>query len=201
MLVSISLSLVVHSTRVCVCVCVCVGSHPQCVCVRVCVRACVCVCVCVCLCLCVFVHKCMCAFEICCVLMIGFRNCRLSHACVVLAQLHDRHVCYIHNHVVDISSQYALKQLFMIKAASAVDMGVSWHFATVMLATIYGPTAGGMWIVPSEGFTFAVCSPSHDLYNVRLHVYASHLCRHIHTHISFQLRIDSKDGHADRMSG
>merc|ERR1719223_1253371 len=34
------------------------------------------------------------------------------------------------------------------QAASAVDMGVSWHFATVMLATSYGPMAGGMWIVP-----------------------------------------------------
>jgi len=34
------------------------------------------------------------------------------------------------------------------QAASAVDMGVSWHFATVMLATTYGPKTGGMWIVP-----------------------------------------------------
>lgn len=60
------------------------------------------------------------------------------------------------------------------QASSAVDIGVSWHFATVMLATIYGPTTGSMWIVPL--FTPAVAL-------------LGYFFRSVHTATSIRLRV------------
>lgn len=42
------------------------------------------------------------------------------------------------------------------QAAAAVDTAVTWHFTTVFLATVYGPTCGSMWIVPMTTPFFAI---------------------------------------------